>query len=316
MPLEAVEARRLYRQVADQLRSLIDSGEYAVGSRLPTERELAEQLRVSRPTVREALIALEVEGRVRIRVGSGIYVIEPAAIAAPAPASVIEGPFELLRAREFLESAIAEQAARVATKADIARIDASLLAMENVEHPGEASMVHDRAFHVAIAGSLGNAVLVRVVGELFDQRLNPYFAQLAHYFESPGTWRTALDEHRAVRDAIAVHDPDAARVAMREHLACSQARFAQNFGAEASTSRPRARRCAAIWRDRRSASRRILAPRTRPDRPRGGAGPRDPRRGPRHQSDHRRSRPGAVERGGDENVRSVSVSGRANKKQT
>ncbi|MET4293043.1 DNA-binding FadR family transcriptional regulator [Bradyrhizobium sp. LB8.2] len=232
MPLEAVEARRLYRQVADQLRSLIDSGEYAVGSRLPTERELAEQLKISRPTVREALIALEVEGRLRIRVGSGIYVIEPAAVAAPAPASVIEGPFELLRAREFLESAIAEEAARVATKGDIARIDASLVAMENVEHPGEASMVHDRAFHIAIAGSLGNAVLVRVVGELFDQRLNPYFAQLAHYFESPGTWRIALDEHHAVRDAIAAHDPGAARDAMRDHLARSQERFAQNFGAE------------------------------------------------------------------------------------
>ncbi|WP_164718300.1 FadR/GntR family transcriptional regulator [Bradyrhizobium sp. LVM 105] len=232
MPLEAVEARRLYRQVADQLRNLIDSGEYAVGSRLPTERDLAEQLKVSRPTVREALIALEVEGRLRIRVGSGIYVIEPAAIAAPAAASVIEGPFELLRAREFLESAIAEQAARVATKDDIARIDASLLAMEKVEHPGEASMVHDRAFHVAIAGSLGNAVLVRVVGELFDQRLNPYFAQLAHYFENPGTWRTALDEHRAVREAIAAHDPQSAREAMRTHLARSQERFAQNFGAE------------------------------------------------------------------------------------
>lgn len=241
MPLEAVEARRLYRQVADQLRSLIDSGEYAVGSRLPTERELAEQLKISRPTVREALIALEVEGRVRIRVGSGIYVAEPAD-AAPAPAAaVIEGPFELLRAREFLESAIAEQAARVATKDDVARIDASLAAMENVEHPGEASMVHDRAFHVAIAGSLGNAVLVRVVGELFDQRLNPYFAQLAHYFESPGTWRTALDEHRAVRDAIAAHDPDAAREAMRKHLARSQERFAQNFGAEAAAPAGRGR---------------------------------------------------------------------------
>src|SRR6185436_8232886 len=85
VPLEAVEARRLYRQVADQLRALIDSGEYAVGSRLPTERDLAEQLKVSRPTVREALIALEVEGRVRIRVGSGIYVTEPADAAPLLP---------------------------------------------------------------------------------------------------------------------------------------------------------------------------------------------------------------------------------------
>ncbi|WFU42927.1 FadR/GntR family transcriptional regulator [Bradyrhizobium sp. CB82] len=232
MPLEAVEARRLYRQVADQLRALIDSGEYAVGSRLPTERELAMQLRVSRPTVREALIALEVAGRVRIRVGSGIYVVEPAGSATSVPATLIEGPFELLRAREFLEGAIAEQAARLATKDDLARIDASLIAMENVEHPGEASMFHDRAFHNAIASSLGNAVLVRVVGELFDHRLNPYFSQLAHYFESPRTWRAALDEHRVVRDAIAARDPEAARDAMRDHLARSQERFARNFGAE------------------------------------------------------------------------------------
>ena len=88
MPLEAVEARRLYRQIADQLRGLIERGEYAVGAKLPTERDLAEQLKVSRPTVREALIALEVEGLVRIRVGSGIYVSEPAAHAtafAPRP---------------------------------------------------------------------------------------------------------------------------------------------------------------------------------------------------------------------------------------
>jgi DNA-binding FadR family transcriptional regulator len=234
VPLEAVEARRLYRQVADQLRALIDSGEYVVGSRLPTERDLAEQLKVSRPTVREALIALEVEGRVRIRVGSGIYVSEPAALAPLAPSSaVIEGPFELLRAREFIESAIAEQAARVATPEDISRIDASLVAMANVQHPGEASMIHDRAFHVAVAGCLDNAVLVRVVGELFDQRLNPYFAKLAHYFENPESWNTALAEHRAIRDAIVARDAEAARAAMREHLVRSQARFAQNFGTEA-----------------------------------------------------------------------------------
>jgi DNA-binding FadR family transcriptional regulator len=233
VPLEAVEARRLYRQIADQLRGLIERGEYAVGSKLPTERDLAEQLKVSRPTVREALIALEVEGLVRIRVGSGIYVSEPLTHALPSHlAGMIEGPFELLRAREFIEAAIAEEAARVATAADIARIDASLEAMATVQHPGEASMIHDRAFHVAVAGCLDNAVLVRVVGELFDQRLNPYFAKLAHYFENPESWSAALAEHQAIRAAIAAHDPDAARATMREHLARSQARFAQSFGTE------------------------------------------------------------------------------------
>jgi DNA-binding FadR family transcriptional regulator len=107
--------------------------------------------------------------------------------------------------------------------------------MATVQHPGEASMIHDRAFHVAVSGCLDNAVLVRVVGELFDQRLNPYFAKLAHYFENPESWGAALAEHQAIRDAIAAHDPDAARAAMREHLARSQARFAQSFGTEAAS---------------------------------------------------------------------------------
>lgn len=236
VPLEAVEARRLYRQVADQLRALIDGGEYAIGSRLPTERELAEQLRVSRPTVREALIALEVEGRVRIRVGSGIYVSEPAAASAVPGSAMIEGPFELLRAREFIESVIAGEAARLATPNDIARIDAALAAMAAADHPSEASMIHDRAFHIAVAGCLGNAVLVRVVGELFDQRLNPYFAKLANYFENPESWRAAHAEHEEIRHAIVAHDSERARVAMRDHLARSQERFAQSFGSEPPAS--------------------------------------------------------------------------------
>jgi DNA-binding FadR family transcriptional regulator len=241
VPLEAVEARRLYRQVADQLRALIDGGEYTIGSRLPTERELAEQLRVSRPTVREALIALEVEGRVRIRVGSGIYVIEPTAHASAVPTSaMVEGPFELLRAREFVEGAIAGEAARLATSDDIARIDAALAAMATVEHPSEASMMHDRAFHVAVAGCLGNAVLVHVVGELFDQRLNPYFAKLANYFENPDSWRAAHAEHEEIRHAIVGRDPERARIAMRDHLARSQDRFAQSFGPDATAPRKRA----------------------------------------------------------------------------
>jgi DNA-binding FadR family transcriptional regulator len=108
--------------------------------------------------------------------------------------------------------------------------------MATVQHPGEASMIHDRAFHVAVAGCLDNAVLVRVVGELFDQRLNPYFAKLAHYFENPESWGAALAEHRAIRDAIVARDPEAARLTMREHLARSQARFAQNFGTEAPSA--------------------------------------------------------------------------------
>ncbi len=76
MPIQSIEPRRLYRQIADQIRGLVRSGEYAVGSRLPPERDLAKQLGVSRPSVREAIIALEVEGLVEVRIGSGIYVLD------------------------------------------------------------------------------------------------------------------------------------------------------------------------------------------------------------------------------------------------
>lgn len=233
MPIEAIVPRRLYRQVADQLRQLFDGGEYAVGDKLPTERELAEKMGISRPTIREALIALEVEGRVRIRVGSGIYVTEPPG-NEPLPASG-EGPFELLRAREFIEAAIAEEAARHVTAEHVAEMDEVLDRMAGQDHPNRATIELDRRFHTTVAAMLDNAVLVRVVGELFDQRMNPYFERLSSYFEDRETWQAALEEHRAVRDAIAAGDPAAARAAMREHLERSQSRFAQEgFGRAAA----------------------------------------------------------------------------------
>ena len=229
MPIHAVEPRRLYRQIADQLRQLIDDGEFAVGDRLPTERELADQLGISRPTVREALIALEVEGRIRIRVGSGIYVTDPPRAAAIV-AETDEGPFELLRAREFIEGAIAAEAALHVQPADIERLDHLLGQMEDVSQPTRTTIALDREFHTAVAGILGNAVLVRCIGELFDQRMNPYFELLSSYFENRESWRAAAVEHRAVRDAIAARDPERAKAAMREHLRLSQLRFSSNFG--------------------------------------------------------------------------------------
>src|SRR6266852_3886734 len=99
MPLQAVENRRLYRQIADQIAALIEKGEYGAGQRLPPERDLAKQLGVSRPSVREALIALEVEGYVEVRVGSGVYVRGPIPAVRAEPLPADSGPFELIKAR-------------------------------------------------------------------------------------------------------------------------------------------------------------------------------------------------------------------------
>ena len=259
MPITSVEPRRLYAQVADQLRALIDRGEFAVGARLPTERELAQQLGISRPTVREALIALEVDGRVRIRVGSGIYVLPPPAepVARAAP---VAGPFELLKARALFEGAVAEEAARVATAADIRKVDRILTDMRGARHPGPQSMIVDRAFHIAVAEILGNDAVTAVVGDLFDQRINPYFAQLASYFENADSWQAALAEHQAIRDQLAAGDAAGARAAMQAHLQKSQARFSESFG----DSEPKTKVRAVTQRTRAYSSRQAAMPLVQP----------------------------------------------------
>ena len=245
MPIEIVQQRRLYRQVAEQLRGLIETAEYKPGSRLPTERELAAQLGVSRPTVREALIALEVEGFVRIKVGSGIYV-EPVAAHGKSAAMrlkhEIPGPFDILSARALIEGAVAEAAAGMVRAADIRRLNHALDDMRATSHPGMDSIARDRAFHMAVAQITGNETMCRVVGDLFDQRINPYFAQLASYFENAQSWESTIVEHAAIRDAIAQRDAAGARLAMRRHLESSQARFAISFGEGRGAQRPGSKR--------------------------------------------------------------------------
>ncbi|MCX8282389.1 FadR/GntR family transcriptional regulator [Phyllobacterium sp. 0TCS1.6C] len=236
----AIQPRRLYRQVADQIRQRIEGGAFSVGERLPGERELAEELSVSRPTVREALIALEVEGLIHIRMGSGIYVARQ---TRDRPLSLhseeLEGPFELLRARTLIECAIVEEAALAITPAHVAAMDDVLTRMARTFKDPHQSIMLDRLFHTTICSIIGNAALDRVVGDLFDQRLTPYFTRLASHFESPASWREAFEEHRAIRDAIAAGDPARARSVMRHHLQQSQSRFSRSFDGELESEKGR-----------------------------------------------------------------------------
>lgn len=233
MIFSAVESRRLYRQVADQMRGLIESGELAVGSRLPAERELAQMLGVSRPTVREALIVLEVEGFIDIRMGSGIYVNPRKRSGFDVPPDDFEGPFELLRARAVVECAVAEEAARLAQPRHVAELDANLARMDAALDDRREALALDRGFHVIVSGIIANATLNRFIGDIHDMRMTPYFEKLASYFENRETWRAAMEEHRAIRDAIAARDPAAARAAMRAHLDQSQIRLSKSFEEDA-----------------------------------------------------------------------------------
>src|SRR3954464_15165865 len=122
MPLQALEPQRLYRQIAEQLRALITSGGFKRGERLPAERDLAKQLGVSRPSVREALIALEVEGWVEVRTGAGVFVLERGVRKIETRKKVPDnewGPLEILRARRVIEGEIAALAAQHAKRKDM-----------------------------------------------------------------------------------------------------------------------------------------------------------------------------------------------------
>ena len=228
MPLRSIESRRLYRQIADQLRHLIAAGEFPGGERLPAERDLAVQLRVSRPSVREALIALEVEGLVEIRGGSGVYVRVKPNGARPAPAGEW-GPLELIRARALIEREVAAQAAQIATRKQIAAIEATLIAMQEEAGAGNIPLDADRAFHVAVAEAAGNGVLVDLVQRFWDARDGKLFRRLGNHFESPRSWLAAIEEHRAVLEAIRKHDAKAARQAMQHHMDKAHARFSASW---------------------------------------------------------------------------------------
>jgi GntR family transcriptional repressor for pyruvate dehydrogenase complex len=227
MPLQTIEPRRLYRQIADQLRGLVERGEYDVGARLPPERDLALQLGVSRPSVREALIALEVEGLVEVRMGSGIYV-RPFADAGARQVNG-EGPLETIRARQLIESELAAHAATHMSNAQIASLRDAVAMMQQEIDGGHTPSRGDRLFHERIAEASENSVLQRLVGELFDERHSPLFEQLGSHFETARSWTAAMAEHAAVIEAIASRSAPAARAAMAAHLSNSHDRFTANI---------------------------------------------------------------------------------------
>src|SRR5437867_4793434 len=233
MPIHSIEPRRLYRQIADQIRALIRSREFAAGARLPPERDLARQLGVSRPSVREALIALEVEGLVEVKIGSGIYVLGPRGDGESTPVQAAMGPFELLRARWIIESECAALAAKVAKRPQIAAIEEALQQMASVANDDNRQpLAGDRLFHLRIAEATGNGALVAVVKMLWEERMSPLFAQLEHHYDSPDQWTRAIADHRLVLDAIDKHDVPGARDAMQGHLDRAYKRLSKSWDAK------------------------------------------------------------------------------------
>lgn len=218
MPVQMVENRRLYRQIADQIEGLIAAGEFAPGNRLPPERDLAVKLGVSRATVREAMVALELAGLVDIRIGSGIFVCprEGASLAKDDPGP---GPFELIDARRALESGTAALAATNITDEELAGLREALDTMRREQASGADSEDGDRMFHLLVARATHNALLARTVAEFWEWTRGPMWIRLNDNIYMRRNRQRWLADHERILDALERRDGEGAASAMREHLA-------------------------------------------------------------------------------------------------
>jgi len=207
--------RKLYQAIAEKIAGAIAEGRFPPGSRLPSERELAEDFAVSRPTIREAMIALEIRGLVEPRHGSGIYVTD----APPAGRSpeLDVGAFELIEARVLFEGEAAALAATVIDESAVAELERLLDRMGPAT--GDSAVLDaDRRFHLLIAEATGNSLVRSVVQMLWDVReRSPLCVNMFERARREGVTPRA-DEHRLIVDALRARDPHRAREAMRAHL--------------------------------------------------------------------------------------------------
>lgn len=211
---EPFHEQRPYLLIAERVREFARQNGIGPGARLPSERILASKLHVSRASLREALIALELGGLIDVRSGSGVYLRACRVNRLPEAGP---GPFELLAARRLVEPELAAMAARVATDGAIDALFAAAAEMERRQGDKAGCERADRAFHQAIAEATGNSALAGVVDYLWNQR-GSLWLTLEELFETEELRKETLADHRRIVQAIAAHDPAAARQAMRAHL--------------------------------------------------------------------------------------------------
>ena len=220
MPIRPIAATRLYERIADEIARLIDNGTFKAGTRLPAERHLARSLNVSRSSLREALGALEMQGRITIRIGSGAYVAETRVRRAPRMRGAGEiSPFDVLRTRRLVEVEAAALAARHATPTQIRLMANAFERLAADMRANRMQSAADREFHLCIAAASGNSALLLVVERLWAEGRQPLNTRIEELFVTRGRKRDNIAEHRAILEAIRKHDPVSARRAMRVHLA-------------------------------------------------------------------------------------------------
>lgn len=233
MPFRKIQSDRLSAVVRRQIELLILRGILRPGERLPGERELAERMGVSRPSLREAVAELQADGLITARAGSGIYVAETLAAAFPAPLVRLfsthdEALFDYISFRRDLESLAAERAARLGSDTDLAVVDAIFHKMETAHakrDPTDEARL-DAEFHLAIIEASHNVVMVHMMRSMFALLRQGVFYNRQVMFKQRTTRQALLDQHREINNAVQSRDPLGARGAVEAHLSYIEAALA------------------------------------------------------------------------------------------
>ncbi len=231
--LEPIRRTRVYEQVASRIQQLILEGEFRPGDRLPTERELAEQFRVSRSSVRDAIRVLELMGLVEARQGEGTVVrdLSPDAVVTPLASLLLRSRgllADLLDVRKMIEPHLAARAAVHATEEEVARLQAILDRQRAKAQAGQLAVEEDSEFHYTIATAARNQVILRILDVLMDLLRTSREKSL----QVPGRLQKSLEGHRRILRAIRRRDPAAAEAAMRRHLEEIEQVLAQTLPSE------------------------------------------------------------------------------------
>jgi GntR family transcriptional repressor for pyruvate dehydrogenase complex len=215
---EAVRRNKVYEEVAKQIENLI-LHKLKPGDKLPSERELADMLHVSRSSIRDAIRGLELTGLVEPRQGSGTIVreISPDAQVNPFAQALKrrqELVSELLDFRKMLEPPLAARAATHASPDEVLEMEEILRRQENKQKKGEPAVAEDAEFHYSIALASDNSVVLKVIDILMDLLRDTRARSLQVADRS----QRSLDGHRRILAAIKQHDSEAAKAAMRRHI--------------------------------------------------------------------------------------------------
>jgi GntR family uxuAB operon transcriptional repressor len=221
MPISPVRTPRIYHLVADQMKRLIQDGEYRPGDVLPPARALARQFRVSSGPVREALVALELLGILERRASEGWFVKR-----APDPDSVLEvalaqgrSPSDVIQARVLIECAVIEQVALRRSAGDVALIRQAVEAFQQEVDRGQYHGEADRLFHFELARATGNLVFIDLIAYLWDLQVRKFYRAVEDMIgDLPARMQRYVADHQSMLVAISERDPASARERMRHHL--------------------------------------------------------------------------------------------------